>query len=493
MSTPRKRRSSDTSMDIHPNNKTLPNSQSMSCLHAVNKIPKQSLLIQRIPSPRKVSEGDIILKRPPIPPRTSSMPLRLSSKVTTQTKIVNDEHSWTALLKIHKKENEANKRIRSIEKYKKTQDEKRTIKVVENNNVVLIHEWIQDRYQIVAGKAETLFDKLLDEDDDYLDAYLMNHVNFIPSAQLLDQLIGVFYTQKLYQTRILYIIRRWLAVRYCSFEQSHSLFERLSSFLTKEYDAYSNQIQLIQIIIYSQHREFRLPLQLGYASLACDDIPILSMDSKSIARYLCLIDYETMKYIVMHELVDYGNTTNQRCIHNMTTRFNMLNHWIAFELHNSKTLKAKRALIIKFIEISKFCLALNNFHACMIIMMGLSSTSNKLKQAWQSLSNREMNTFTTLQKLLDVSSNMLYYRRKIESAKKLPVIPFLPVILKDITFLKENSTFLVTQSDLINFSKCRSIKEFIEKQRAFISKQYRFQQDDSTGHWLEYRLKLANV
>lgn len=91
MSTPRKRRSSDTSMDIHPNNKTLPNSQSMSCLHAVNKIPKQSLLIQRIPSPRKVSEGDIILKRPPIPPRTSSMPLRLSSKVTTQTKIVNDE------------------------------------------------------------------------------------------------------------------------------------------------------------------------------------------------------------------------------------------------------------------------------------------------------------------------------------------------------------------------------------------------------------------
>lgn len=65
----------------------------------------------------------------------------------------------------------------------------------------MIHEWIQDRYQIVAGKAETLFDKLLDEDDDYLDAYLMNHVNFIPSAQLLDQLIGVFYTQKLYQTR----------------------------------------------------------------------------------------------------------------------------------------------------------------------------------------------------------------------------------------------------------------------------------------------------
>lgn len=95
----------------------------------------------------------------------------------------------------------ANKRIRSIEKYKKAQDEKRTIKVVENNNIVLIHEWIQDRYQIVAGKADTLFDKLLDEDDDYLDAYLMNHVNFIPSTQLLDQLIGVFYTRKLYQTR----------------------------------------------------------------------------------------------------------------------------------------------------------------------------------------------------------------------------------------------------------------------------------------------------
>lgn len=91
MSTPRKRRSSDTSTDMHPINKTLTNSQSMSCLHAVNKIPKQSLFIQHVPPPRKVSEGDIILKRPPIPPRTSSMPLRVSSKATTHTKPINDE------------------------------------------------------------------------------------------------------------------------------------------------------------------------------------------------------------------------------------------------------------------------------------------------------------------------------------------------------------------------------------------------------------------
>lgn len=143
----------------------------------------------------------------------------------------------------------------------------------------------------------------------------------------------------------------------------------------------------------------------------------------------------------------------------------------------------------------------------MVITMGLSSAP-KLKETWESLSNRDMNTFESLQKLLDVSLNMRYYRQKIQLAKS-PSVPFLPVVLKDQTFFKENSTFSVNYPNLINFSKFRSIRQFIEKTKILTNEPYWYANDltrypffpttgttttthsgqlDSIGDWLENRL-----
>jgi hypothetical protein len=107
--------------------------------------------------------------------------------------------------------------------------------------------------------------------------------------------------------------------------------------------------------------------------------------------------------------------------------------------------------------------------------MGLSSAP-KLKDVWETLSNRDTNTFTSLQKLLDVSMNMRYYRQKIRLAKA-PSIPFLPVVLKDQTFFKENSTFLISHPHLINFAKFTSIRQFVDKTKALTKENYYFSND----------------
>lgn len=108
----------------------------------------------------------------------------------------------------------------------------------------------------------------------------------------------------------------------------------------------------------------------------------------------------------------------------------------------------------------------------MVITMGLTSVPD-LKEVRDSLSNRDMNTFTSLQKLLDVSMNMRYYRQKIQFYKS-PCVPFLPVVLKDQTFFKENSTFLVSDPSLVNFSKFRSIRQFVDKTKDMTSESYWF-------------------
>jgi hypothetical protein len=112
----------------------------------------------------------------------------------------------------------------------------------------------------------------------------------------------------------------------------------------------------------------------------------------------------------------------------------------------------------------------------MVITMGLASLPNKLKDTWESLSSRDMSTYSSLQKLLDVSMNMRHYRQKIQLAKS-PAIPFLPVVLKDYTFFNENTTYLTSQPDLINFAKFNAIREFVEKINALTHEPYWFAHD----------------
>ncbi|KAI9274876.1 ras guanine nucleotide exchange factor domain-containing protein [Helicostylum pulchrum] len=236
-----------------------------------------------------------------------------------------------------------------------------------------------------------------------------------------------------------------------------------------------------------------------------------SLESKDIARYLTLADYYLFKSIQAHGLLNNQKIKRELdvdYVELMTKRANMLSHWVVHEICSISFFKPKRALLKKFIEIAKLCLELNNFHTCMVITMGLSSAP-KLKDIWESLSNRDMNTFASLQKLLDVSLNMRHYRQKIQLVKS-PSVPFLPVVLKDQTFYNENSTFSIHHPELINFSKFRSIRQFVEKMKLMTHEPYWFANDltrypffptpnnpspvthngqlDSIGDWLESRL-----
>ncbi|KAL0137658.1 hypothetical protein V8B55DRAFT_1578525 [Mucor lusitanicus] len=204
---------------------------------------------------------------------------------------------------------------------------------------------------------------------------------------------------------------------------------------------------------------------------------LVSLESKDIARYLTLADFYLFKSIQSRELM--SNHSNHKPDINytelMTKRANMLSHWVVHEICSISYLKPKRSLLKKFIEIAKLCLEFNNFHTCMVITMGLASAP-KLKDVWETLSNRDTNTFASLQKLLDVSMNMRYYRQKIQLAKA-PSIPFLPVVLKDQTFFRENSTFLISHPHLINFAKFTSIRQFVDKTKALTRENYYFAND----------------
>lgn len=98
------------------------------------------------------------------------------------------------------------------------------------------------------------------------------------------------------------------------------------------------------------------------------------------------------------------------------------------------------------------CKELQNLNAFFAIIMGLSNMAvARLTQTWERLPNKLKRTFSQFELLIDPSRNHRRYRIFMSKMQP-PIIPFMPLFLKDMTFAHEgNKTYL--ENLLINFEK----------------------------------------
>lgn len=102
------------------------------------------------------------------------------------------------------------------------------------------------------------------------------------------------------------------------------------------------------------------------------------------------------------------------------------------------------------------CKELQNLNAFFAIIMGLSNMAvARLTQTWEKLPSKLKRTFSQFESLIDPSRNHRRYRIFISKMEP-PIIPFMPLLLKDMTFAHEgNKTYL--ENGLINFEKMVSL------------------------------------
>ncbi|KAF9985239.1 hypothetical protein BGZ75_003222 [Mortierella antarctica] len=220
---------------------------------------------------------------------------------------------------------------------------------------------------------------------------------------------------------------------------------------------------------------FEPEIQCGQAPELLLESPIMRLDTLYLARYLTLADMKAFRSITVFELMsgwwkrrqaadnrtwENETETDSRsgsgaseagdaedgAIEAFTRRANMLSYWVAHEILSLAEPKRRKQLIKKFIEVAKICRSLNNLHTAMFIISALSSTPvQRLTSTWKLVSARDMDTLRDLETLLDPSGNMRHYRQAIAEAEA-PTIPFLPILLKDITFILDgNSTMIASR------------------------------------------------
>ena len=101
--------------------------------------------------------------------------------------------------------------------------------------------------------------------------------------------------------------------------------------------------------------------------------------------------------------------------------------------------------------------------------MGLSNISvSRLTLTWEKLPGRFKKMFSEFESLMDPSRNHRKYRITVEQMEP-PIIPFMPLLLKDMTFIHEGNKTLC--NGLVNFEKMVKIEfnyKFIKFKKNFL-------------------------
>eukprot|EP01119_Soliformovum_irregulare_P025529 TRINITY_DN9495_c0_g2_i2.p1 TRINITY_DN9495_c0_g2~~TRINITY_DN9495_c0_g2_i2.p1 ORF type:complete len:524 (-),score=106.06 TRINITY_DN9495_c0_g2_i2:73-1644(-) len=174
-----------------------------------------------------------------------------------------------------------------------------------------------------------------------------------------------------------------------------------------------------------------------------------------IAKQLHFIEFNLIKNIqIANEFVGMGWASKEkqhRCPHvmSMIQRFNSVAFWIATKIITVKSHKKKLGMLIHFIHVADECRRQNNFNSLMEILAGINNYNViNLTEVWKALPEKWSTTFADLETLMSSQNNYKNYRRyfarilkdDLNNSKLPPILPYLGLYLRDITFVHEGSS-----------------------------------------------------
>uniref|UniRef100_A0A2K5HK33 Rap guanine nucleotide exchange factor 3 n=1 Tax=Colobus angolensis palliatus TaxID=336983 RepID=A0A2K5HK33_COLAP len=199
------------------------------------------------------------------------------------------------------------------------------------------------------------------------------------------------------------------------------------------------------------------PDQLGPTVGSAEGLDLVS--AKDLAGQLTDHDWSLFNSIHQVELIYYA--LGPQHLRDVTTanlerfmrRFNELQYWVATELCLCPVPGPRAQLLRKFIKLAAHLKEQKNLNSFFAVMFGLSNSAiSRLAHTWERLPHKVRKLYSALERLLDPSWNHRVYRLALAKLSP-PVIPFMPLLLKDMTFIHEGNHTLV--ENLINFEKMR--------------------------------------
>ncbi|XP_031432824.1 rap guanine nucleotide exchange factor 5-like [Clupea harengus] len=189
---------------------------------------------------------------------------------------------------------------------------------------------------------------------------------------------------------------------------------------------------------------------------------LLGLNAWDVAITLTSFDWSLFECVHEPELICFTCSRDAYVGHTgalerLLQRCNEVQLWVMTQVLLCSSLCTRVQLLKKFIKIAAHCKAQRNMNSFFAIIMGLNTAAiSRLSQTWEKVPGKFRKLFSELETLTDPSLNHKAYRTTFKKMKT-PKLPFLPLLLKDITFIHEgNKTFL---DNLLNFDKLHMIAE----------------------------------
>ncbi|XP_069762872.1 rap guanine nucleotide exchange factor-like 1 [Narcine bancroftii] len=204
-----------------------------------------------------------------------------------------------------------------------------------------------------------------------------------------------------------------------------------------------------------------------------------------MANQITAFDWELLNCVHELELIHYvfRNESIRRRTANLELvlqRCSEVQHWVATEMLICERLGKRVQLLKTFINMAALCKEKQNLFSFFAIVMGLCNAAvSRLCLTWEKLPAKCKKLFQRFESLTDPSRNHKSYRDIIARMKP-PLIPFVPLLLKDMTFIHEgNKTFL---NELVNFEKMHMVANAVRTLRRYRSSALTLESDSATNH-----------
>jgi len=389
--------------------------------------------------------------------------------------------------------NAISKRRGSVQPGPLLPEESRTMYLSEGGKDLLVMEVFSGRAEIIAGTIEKLIERLADEnrqDMKYVDCILLTYRFYLTSLAMFEHLylrymiqlpanasaeeIAYFNEwQKPIQKKVISVIRWWVDNYWSDFNNDVSLLGRLLEFTellrVQSFEQECDQLEASMLSQLQNHRNLRSLATVNQGN----ESQFLNLNVNEIATQLNLWNFELFRNIQPAEYVNNVLSKDPELFPNLDLfikRFELESFWVATEVCIEKDLRRRVNIIDSFIRIAKQCREAKNFFSTFSIIGGLNlSCVQRLKNTWANVQSKSLEVFHSLEEVMSPYQNMKNYRETMLSSHP-PIIPVLPVYLKDLLFTHDgNKTFV---NKLVNLEKFKLIANQVRQIVALASIPY---------------------
>ncbi|MDP2435439.1 MAG: RasGEF domain-containing protein [archaeon] len=344
-----------------------------------------------------------------------------------------------------------------------------------------------------------LLASLLTADESFLRVFFLTYYTCTTTADLFCFLLSQFYRdlpgyrqilppeQFAQQRQVIGLLNYWATTAFLDtmFEETDAtsfddLFLGLTWFCkwtSEEHSICQEPIaELSQLLQRIEMKRMFIPTPTALVESIDPFFDLFQQSEFHLARCITLSQHSILAAIPPHEFLGQkwsGPKKSQAPnLVNYIEHWNSLCRWVSLTILRPVKLKARQAALVKWIKIAYLCHQWRNFSSLNAIVSSLSGQAiYRLRKTFTGVPSSHLTVLDAFKNLVTSGQNFSNYRKVIASCS-FPCIPYLGVILKDLTFIEDGNPD-VFDDGKINFSK--NIRIYSALLQIFSSQKFSYQ------------------